>query len=115
MGMAIRSAPVTPAAAQRAPRGPGAPDPSGALAQVREAYLQFMVSVATMLRADVSLPRDGPLVREDMAQVLRLETQLANVRPGCPRREGYAQALATTPGHRPPAPHAGHGPPGGEA
>ncbi|XP_054439972.1 membrane metallo-endopeptidase-like 1 [Pteronotus mesoamericanus] len=46
--------------------------------KVREAYLQFMVSVASMLREDVSLPEDGQLVQEDMAQVLKLETQLAN-------------------------------------
>ncbi|XP_053777819.1 membrane metallo-endopeptidase-like 1 [Desmodus rotundus] len=46
--------------------------------KVREAYLQFMVSVAAMLRKDVSLPEDSRLVQEDMAQVLKLETQLAN-------------------------------------
>ncbi|XP_040314961.1 membrane metallo-endopeptidase-like 1 isoform X2 [Herpailurus yagouaroundi] len=46
--------------------------------KVREAYLQFMVSVAAMLRADMNLPENGYLVREDMAQVLELETQLAN-------------------------------------
>ncbi|XP_045426447.1 membrane metallo-endopeptidase-like 1 [Pipistrellus kuhlii] len=46
--------------------------------KVRQAYLQFMVSVASMLRADMSLPGDGRQVQEDMAQVLRLETQLAN-------------------------------------
>ncbi|XP_014399102.1 PREDICTED: membrane metallo-endopeptidase-like 1 [Myotis brandtii] len=45
---------------------------------VREAYLQFMVSVATMLRADVNLPRNSHLVQEDMAHVLKLETHLAN-------------------------------------
>ncbi|XP_054299558.1 membrane metallo-endopeptidase-like 1 isoform X5 [Pongo pygmaeus] len=45
--------------------------------KVREAYLQFMVSVATMLREDANLPRDSRLVQEDMAQVLELETQLA--------------------------------------
>ncbi|XP_032450019.1 membrane metallo-endopeptidase-like 1 [Lynx canadensis] len=46
--------------------------------KVRDAYLQFMVSVAAMLRADMNLPENGYLVREDMAQVLELETQLAN-------------------------------------
>ncbi|XP_011384068.1 membrane metallo-endopeptidase-like 1, partial [Pteropus vampyrus] len=50
----------------------------GSNRKVREAYLQFMVSVATMLRADMNLPEDSYLVQEDMAQVLRLETQLAN-------------------------------------
>uniref|UniRef100_G1QHB6 Membrane metalloendopeptidase like 1 n=1 Tax=Nomascus leucogenys TaxID=61853 RepID=G1QHB6_NOMLE len=49
----------------------------GSNRKVREAYLQFMVSVATMLREDANLPRDSCLVQEDMAQVLELETQLA--------------------------------------
>lgn len=66
------------------------------LAQVRDAYLQFMVSVATMLRADMNLSENSYLVWEDMAQVLNLETQLANVRPG-PRTEGGTGALATHP------------------
>ncbi|XP_073937647.1 membrane metallo-endopeptidase-like 1 isoform X3 [Castor canadensis] len=48
------------------------------LAQVREAYLQFMMSVATMLRKDMNLPKDNHLVREEMVQVLELETHLAN-------------------------------------
>ncbi|XP_026645839.1 membrane metallo-endopeptidase-like 1 isoform X4 [Microtus ochrogaster] len=48
------------------------------LAQVREAYLQFMVSVATMLRKDMNLPNDNSLVEKEMAQVLALEAQLAN-------------------------------------
>ncbi|XP_060055892.1 membrane metallo-endopeptidase-like 1 isoform X2 [Erinaceus europaeus] len=46
--------------------------------RVREAYLQFMVSVASMVRADMNLPENSYLVREDMKQVLHLETQLAN-------------------------------------
>ncbi|XP_049731821.1 membrane metallo-endopeptidase-like 1 [Elephas maximus indicus] len=46
--------------------------------KVRDAYLQFMISVATMLRADMNLPKDDFLVQKDMAQVLDLETQLAN-------------------------------------
>lgn len=54
-----------------------------------------MVSVAAMLRADMNLPENGYLVREDMAQVLELETQLANVRP----RGGGGG-----PGSRPPRP-----------
>ncbi|XP_027420928.1 membrane metallo-endopeptidase-like 1 isoform X2 [Bos indicus x Bos taurus] len=36
--------------------------------KVREAYLQFMVSVAMMLRADLNLPENSGLVQEDMAQ-----------------------------------------------
>ncbi|KAG8505481.1 Membrane metallo-endopeptidase-like 1 [Galemys pyrenaicus] len=51
------------------PTGPG---------QVRDAYLQFMTAVATMLRKDANLPASRRRVREDMAQVLELETQLAN-------------------------------------
>ncbi|XP_006196655.2 membrane metallo-endopeptidase-like 1 isoform X2 [Vicugna pacos] len=46
--------------------------------KVREAYLQLMVSVATMLRADLNLPTNSYLVRKDMAHVLELETHLAN-------------------------------------
>ncbi|XP_059731535.1 membrane metallo-endopeptidase-like 1 isoform X4 [Bos javanicus] len=67
---------------KRAPWGPWQPRPPDfvlrPLAQVREAYLQFMVSVAMMLRADLNLPENSGLVQEDMAQVLELETQLAN-------------------------------------
>ncbi|KAM8954867.1 membrane metallo-endopeptidase-like 1 isoform 5-T6 [Lycaon pictus] len=50
----------------------------GSNRKVREAYLQFMMSVAMMLRADMNLPENSYLVREDMVQVLELETQLAN-------------------------------------
>uniref|UniRef100_A0A8C2MHE8 Membrane metallo-endopeptidase-like 1 n=1 Tax=Cricetulus griseus TaxID=10029 RepID=A0A8C2MHE8_CRIGR len=46
--------------------------------RVREAYLQFMTSVATMLRKDLNLPKDKNLVEKEMAQVLELETHLAN-------------------------------------
>ncbi|XP_034349314.1 membrane metallo-endopeptidase-like 1 isoform X2 [Arvicanthis niloticus] len=46
--------------------------------KVREAYLQFMTSVATMLRKDLNLPKENAMVREEMAQVLNLETHLAN-------------------------------------
>uniref|UniRef100_A0A8C8YF13 Membrane metalloendopeptidase like 1 n=1 Tax=Prolemur simus TaxID=1328070 RepID=A0A8C8YF13_PROSS len=41
--------------------------------KVRDAYLQFMVSVATMLREDMRLPRNSRLVRKDMERVLELE------------------------------------------
>uniref|UniRef100_A0A8C0ZMF0 Membrane metallo-endopeptidase-like 1 n=1 Tax=Castor canadensis TaxID=51338 RepID=A0A8C0ZMF0_CASCN len=50
----------------------------GSNEKVREAYLQFMMSVATMLRKDMNLPKDNHLVREEMVQVLELETHLAN-------------------------------------
>lgn len=84
------------------------------LAQVRDAYLKFMVSVATMLRADMHLPENHLLVQKDMAQVLKLETHIANVRPGPRWRAGRAPlAPATAPGHC-LAP-AGHSPPGGAA
>ncbi|XP_005404215.1 PREDICTED: membrane metallo-endopeptidase-like 1 isoform X2 [Chinchilla lanigera] len=49
--------------------GPGAGQaPEHAARQVRDAYLQFMMSVATMLRRDSKLPRDSRLVQEDMVQ-----------------------------------------------
>lgn len=89
---------------QRAPWGPRRPRPPDfvlrPLAQVREAYLQFMVSVATMLRADLNLPENNDLVQEDMAQVLELETQLANVRL-CPGRGGVGGPA----GHAGPCDH----------
>ncbi|XP_057640671.1 membrane metallo-endopeptidase-like 1 [Chionomys nivalis] len=50
----------------------------GSSHKVREAYLQFMVSVATMLRKDMNLPNDNSLVEKEMAQVLALEAHLAN-------------------------------------
>ncbi|XP_037002892.2 membrane metallo-endopeptidase-like 1 isoform X1 [Artibeus jamaicensis] len=50
----------------------------GSNEKVREAYLQFMALVAAMLRKDAGLPEDGHLVQADMAQVLELETRLAN-------------------------------------
>nr|XP_055162775.1 membrane metallo-endopeptidase-like 1 [Nyctereutes procyonoides] len=50
----------------------------GSNQKVREAYLQFMMSVAMMLRADMNLPENSYLVQEDMVQVLELETRLAN-------------------------------------
>ncbi|XP_059111478.1 membrane metallo-endopeptidase-like 1 isoform X2 [Peromyscus eremicus] len=46
--------------------------------KVREAYLHFMMSVATMLRKDLNLPKDNTLVQEDMTKVLELEAHLAN-------------------------------------
>ncbi|XP_049631263.1 membrane metallo-endopeptidase-like 1 isoform X1 [Suncus etruscus] len=46
--------------------------------KVREAYLQFMMSVAMMLREDLKLPENNEQVVKDMEQVLKLETRLAN-------------------------------------
>ncbi|XP_036112837.1 membrane metallo-endopeptidase-like 1 [Molossus molossus] len=50
----------------------------GSNKKVRDAYLRFMVSLVTMLRADMHLPENSLLVQKDMAQVLKLETQIAN-------------------------------------
>uniref|UniRef100_P0C1T0-4 Isoform 4 of Membrane metallo-endopeptidase-like 1 n=1 Tax=Rattus norvegicus TaxID=10116 RepID=P0C1T0-4 len=41
--------------------------------RVREAYLQFMTSVATMLRRDLNLPGETDLVQEEMAQTVPQE------------------------------------------
>ncbi|XP_062959646.1 membrane metallo-endopeptidase-like 1 [Cynocephalus volans] len=45
--------------------------------KVQRAYLQFMTSVATMLREDRNLSRNSHQVREDMMEVLELEKHLA--------------------------------------
>ncbi|XP_037684646.1 membrane metallo-endopeptidase-like 1 [Choloepus didactylus] len=50
----------------------------GSNRKVRDAYLQFMISVATMLREDLNLPENRLMVQQDMMLVLELETQLAN-------------------------------------
>lgn len=47
--------------------------------QVREAYLEFMVSMARIAREDRNLTQDEERVWEDMTQVLELETDIANV------------------------------------
>lgn len=47
--------------------------------QVREAYLEFMVSIARIAREDKNLTQDEERVWEDMTQVLELETDIANV------------------------------------
>ncbi|KAM6216880.1 membrane metallo-endopeptidase-like 1 [Rhynchocyon petersi] len=46
--------------------------------KVRDAYLNFMMSVAALLRADMNLPKNNLLVKKDMILTLELETQLAN-------------------------------------
>lgn len=84
---------------QSAPWWPRWPKPLSSihcpLAQVREAYLQFMTSVATMLRRDLNLPGETDLVQEEMAQVLHLETHLANVRQGRAGRLGLGAVYHT--------------------
>lgn len=47
--------------------------------QVRESYLEFMVSMARIAREDRNLTQDEERVWEDMTQVLELETDIANV------------------------------------
>ncbi|KAG7478431.1 hypothetical protein MATL_G00080490 [Megalops atlanticus] len=45
--------------------------------KVREAYLQFMVAMARIMREERKLPRDEDLVQKEMMQVLQLETDIA--------------------------------------
>lgn len=47
--------------------------------QVRKAYLQYMVSIAKIVRDDRNLTQDDDHVWEEMMQVLELETDIANV------------------------------------
>lgn len=49
------------------------------MTQVREAYLQFMVSIAKITREDRNLTQDEERLWEEMTQVLELETDIANV------------------------------------
>uniref|UniRef100_A0A8D0F6U2 Membrane metalloendopeptidase like 1 n=1 Tax=Strix occidentalis caurina TaxID=311401 RepID=A0A8D0F6U2_STROC len=46
--------------------------------QVREAYLQFMITIAKMIREDKNMPKDDSFVQEEMAKVMELETEIAN-------------------------------------
>nr|XP_015192604.1 PREDICTED: membrane metallo-endopeptidase-like 1 isoform X3 [Lepisosteus oculatus] len=46
--------------------------------RVREAYLEFMVSIARMAREDRNLTRDEEQVWEEMRGVMELETDIAN-------------------------------------
>ncbi|XP_053509228.1 membrane metallo-endopeptidase-like 1 [Ictalurus furcatus] len=46
--------------------------------KVREAYLQFMVSMAKIVREDRNLTQDDEHVWEDMMQVMELERDIAN-------------------------------------
>ncbi|KAL6482866.1 hypothetical protein MHYP_G00077380 [Metynnis hypsauchen] len=51
----------------------------GEYKMVREAYLQFMISVMQMTREARNLTSDEARVREDALQVMQLETDIANV------------------------------------
>uniref|UniRef100_A0A8C9FA61 Membrane metalloendopeptidase like 1 n=1 Tax=Pavo cristatus TaxID=9049 RepID=A0A8C9FA61_PAVCR len=46
--------------------------------QVREAYLQFMITIAKMIREDMNISKDDLFVQEEMAKVMELETDIAN-------------------------------------
>uniref|UniRef100_A0A674KFH4 Membrane metalloendopeptidase like 1 n=1 Tax=Terrapene triunguis TaxID=2587831 RepID=A0A674KFH4_9SAUR len=46
--------------------------------RVREAYLQFMITIAKMIREDKNLAKDDNFVQEEMAKVMKLETEIAN-------------------------------------
>ncbi|XP_078497054.1 membrane metallo-endopeptidase-like 1 isoform X1 [Lissotriton helveticus] len=46
--------------------------------RVREAYLQFMITIAKMLREDLNLTKDDNFVQEEMTRIMELETFIAN-------------------------------------
>uniref|UniRef100_G1MSZ8 Membrane metalloendopeptidase like 1 n=1 Tax=Meleagris gallopavo TaxID=9103 RepID=G1MSZ8_MELGA len=46
--------------------------------RVREAYLQFMITIAKMIREDMNISKDDLFVQEEMAKVMELETDIAN-------------------------------------
>ncbi|XP_015504035.1 membrane metallo-endopeptidase-like 1 isoform X3 [Parus major] len=46
--------------------------------RVREAYLQFMITIAKMIREDKNMSKDDSFVQEEMAKVMEFETEIAN-------------------------------------
>uniref|UniRef100_A0ACB8EDW5 Membrane metallo-endopeptidase-like 1 n=1 Tax=Sphaerodactylus townsendi TaxID=933632 RepID=A0ACB8EDW5_9SAUR len=46
--------------------------------RVREAYLQYMITIAKMIREDLKISKDNVLVEEEMKTVLEFETDIAN-------------------------------------
>lgn len=48
--------------------------------QIREAYLQFMITIAKMVREDKNLTKDDNYVQEEMARVMDLESDIAKVK-----------------------------------
>uniref|UniRef100_A0A663DZY9 Membrane metalloendopeptidase like 1 n=1 Tax=Aquila chrysaetos chrysaetos TaxID=223781 RepID=A0A663DZY9_AQUCH len=46
--------------------------------KVREAYLQFMITIAKMIREDKNVSKDDSFVQEEMARVMEFETEIAN-------------------------------------
>lgn len=47
--------------------------------QIREAYLQFMITIARMVRDDKNMTRDDAYVQEEMSRVMDLESDVAKV------------------------------------
>ncbi|NXD28358.1 MMEL1 protein, partial [Spelaeornis formosus] len=46
--------------------------------RVREAYLQFMITIAKMIREDKNVSKDDSFVQEEMEKVMEFETEIAN-------------------------------------
>ncbi|XP_053942086.1 membrane metallo-endopeptidase-like 1 isoform X3 [Cuculus canorus] len=46
--------------------------------RVREAYLQFMITIARMIREDRNVSKNDSFVQEEMEKVMELETEIAN-------------------------------------
>uniref|UniRef100_A0A8C0IZY3 Membrane metalloendopeptidase like 1 n=1 Tax=Chelonoidis abingdonii TaxID=106734 RepID=A0A8C0IZY3_CHEAB len=44
----------------------------------RVTYLQFMITIAKMIREDKNMAKDDNFVQEEMAKVMKLETEIAN-------------------------------------
>uniref|UniRef100_A0A8C8SL26 Membrane metalloendopeptidase like 1 n=1 Tax=Pelusios castaneus TaxID=367368 RepID=A0A8C8SL26_9SAUR len=53
-------------------------DSSRHIIYVRDAYLQFMITVAKMIREDKKMTKNDHFVQEEMATVMKLETEIAN-------------------------------------
>uniref|UniRef100_A0A6J0V3H8 Membrane metallo-endopeptidase-like 1 n=1 Tax=Pogona vitticeps TaxID=103695 RepID=A0A6J0V3H8_9SAUR len=51
---------------------------NGSYKKVREAYFQYMVTIAKMIRQDMNLSRDDSFVLEEMRKVMEFETDIAN-------------------------------------
>ncbi|XP_069771401.1 membrane metallo-endopeptidase-like 1 isoform X1 [Narcine bancroftii] len=59
--------------------------------RVREAYLQFMIAVAEMIREDRNITRNDSFVEEEMMKVLELETEMANATAAPEERHDVTQ------------------------
>lgn len=46
--------------------------------RVREAYLQYMITIAKMIRDDLNISKDNAFVEEEMRAVMEFETDIAN-------------------------------------